>query len=111
MTRDHHTGVEQVTAPLTQLATGLPVAIELCPTCGRPLRAGTPVTAQLTRGETRWHVHTVCCQQCPPPRRDAQQPSYRLAATLSTWSHAHTQRHTLALADPERHTTATSTSR
>jgi len=110
MTRDRHPGGESVTAPLTQLATGLPVETEACPGCGRPLRAGTPVSVQLTRGETRWYVHTVCCQQCPPPHPPAQQPSHRLAATLSMWSHVHTQTHTLALADLERDTPAISTS-
>ena len=105
MTRDHHADIEQVTAPLTQLATGLPVETEACPTCGRPLRAGTPVSVQLSHRGTRWRVHTVRCRQCPLPQATVSQLTHRLAATLSRCSHVHTQTHTLCLANLEPHTT------
>lgn len=107
MTGEDHDCAEQVTAPLTQLAMGLPVETEICPTCGRTLRAGTPVNVALTRPDTRWHVRTIHCQQCPPPH--SPQSTHLLAATLSQCSHVHTQTHTLCLADLEQHTAETLT--
>ena len=92
---------EPVTAPLAQLATGLPVDKETCPTCERPLRAGTPVVVTLTHHGTAsgWTVATCRCRDCSHPH--TVQSPYVLTATLSRVSHAHTQTHELWLADPE----------
>ena len=105
MASDDHDRVQQVTAPLTQLATGLPIETRTCPTCGQPLRAGTPVSVQLVYPDTHWQVRTVRSRQCPPPHTPAQQPTHLLTATLSRCSHVQMQTHTLCLADLEPHTT------
>ena len=95
-----------VTATLTQLATGLPVEEDTCTMCDRPLRAGTPVIVTLTRQGTRpvWTVATCRCRECL--RSQTSQSSYVLTATLSVCSHAHAQTHALCLAEPEPLTTA-----
>lgn len=92
---------ESVSAPLTQVATGLPVARESCPVCERRLREGTPVTVQLSLTDDRWTIDACHCRKCPHPPAKTAKPSRLLDGTLTMYSHAHTQTHRLCLTDVE----------
>lgn len=96
---------DHVPATPTQIATGLPVTIDTCPVCDRPLRSGTPVTVRLGRTQDAaqpvWEIQEVRCRECPRPPASPPAARQLLAATLGLCSHAHTQTHTLCLTDCE----------
>ena len=105
MVSDDHGCVQQVTATLTQLATGLPLSDEspACAVCDTPLRAGMPIIIQLTRTTSHpiWEVQMLYCRDCPSPFTNTVHSGRVLAGMLSVRQQAHTQTHTLCLTDVE----------
>ena len=105
MVSDDHDRVQQVTATLTQLATGLSLPDEspACAVCDTPLRAGTPIIIQLTRTTSHpiWEIKTLHCRDCPYPSINTAHSGRVLAGILSVRQQAHTQTHTLCLTDVE----------
>lgn len=98
---DRESKCAYVTAPLTQVVTGLPVTRDACSVCGRRLRDGTAVTVQLALTGDTWAINACRCRDCPRPSGTTARLSRVLAGTLAVCSRAHTQTHELCLVDVE----------